>query len=116
MNPNKGLFDLYSTRLWPALVVLLLIAGLVSPHSGASSGALSGSTGSGPSTSGASTWDRMAPRGVSGTAHLCWHTANELNGCQDDTSSAMLFGTRTGTPTTCWFVEPLDDGESASCR
>lgn len=41
---------------------------------------------------------------------------SELDGCQDDTTSTMLFGTQFGTRTTCWFIEPLSDGEYPSCR
>jgi hypothetical protein len=117
VNPKKGFFDFYSTKLWPGAMAMLLVVRMLSPRAGTattSSPYSGGSTtiGSGSTVSGTST----TPLGATGTAHTCWYTGNELNGCQDDTSTAMLFGSPAGTRTTCWFVEPLGDGEYAKCR
>jgi hypothetical protein len=104
VNPKKGLFDFYSTKLWPAIIILSIVASAARP--------------SAPSNVSAGVRAPNANTVVAplGTAHQCWYTGTELNGCQDDTTFAMLFGTRTGTVTTCWFIEPLDYGETANCR
>jgi hypothetical protein len=103
-NPKRGFLDLY-TKAWPVLVVAVLVIGAVQPPRGASATA--------PSTG--STGTSIGQPGVVGTAHTCWSDGTALNGCQDDGSAVMLFGQASGTRVTCWFVEPLAYGESASC-
>lgn len=92
-NPKRGFFDGY-LKLWALAAVAIVVISVAVPR-----------TKSIP----------PAPSGVSGTAHLCWATGGTLEGCQDDTTSAMLFGDRTGTEAVCYFIEPLLEGQSASC-
>lgn len=98
-NPNRGAFDGY-TKVWPFLAAGALAIALVQS----------------PSTSDSGLPSRQAPAGFDGTAHTCWVSSETLNGCQDDYSTLMLFGTKSGTATTCYFVEPLSEGEAASCE
>jgi hypothetical protein len=112
-NPKRGFFDFYSTKLWPAAMALLLVSGGISS---AMKGTTAPSAAVPPFANGSSVSRPVTPVGASGTAHTCWYSGDELNGCQDDTSSLMLFGTQSGLRTTCWVVEPLGDGEYASCR
>jgi hypothetical protein len=113
VNPTKGFFDFYSTKLWPGAVVLILVAGMLSPRTPGTSG-IGTTSGSNPSW----TTPTLAPArpAAAGTAHRCWYTGSALNGCQDDTTSTMLFGSQIGLVTTCWFEEPLDNGEYANCQ
>jgi len=108
VNPKRGFFDAY-LKAWPVMVGLLVVSSYFShPSPGASAGSSSG--GSGTTTS------FNTPRPVTGTAHTCWGLGNTVNGCRDDSTSAMLFGEATGRQVTCWFVEPWLDGQTASCR
>jgi hypothetical protein len=108
-NPKRGFFDFYSTKLWPAAIVLLLVAG------GIGSAMKEPVTG-GPAPARVGNGSLVnVPVGATGTAHTCWYTGDTLNGCQDDTSLTMLFGNKSGTQTTCWFDEPLGRDEYASC-
>jgi hypothetical protein len=117
-NPKKGPFDFYSTKLWPGAVVLLVVMGLVNPSSSTADSAGTptapgyGSTISQPGTNPFS----QPANQPAGTMHRCWYTTAGLEGCQDDTTSSMLFGSQTGTSTYCWFTEPLDYGETANCE
>jgi len=109
-NPKKGPFDFYSTKLWPGAIVLLIVMGLANPSS-----STAGSAGTRTSPGSGSTLSQPV-NAPAGTMHRCWYTSAGLEGCQDDTSATMLFGTQTGTATYCWFYEPLDYGETARCN
>jgi hypothetical protein len=104
-NPKRGFFDFY-TKAWAALVVVILVAGALQPPR---------STATGTSSSGTFGNAPVVPA-VAGTAHRCWYTGSTLNGCQTSLGTAMLFGSSSGIATTCWFVEPLRDGQSANCN
>jgi hypothetical protein len=104
-NPKRGFFDAY-LKVWPILAALVLVVSILQPRP------TTDTTGSGnfgfPAT----------PNSVntpSGTAHTCWASGSEINGCMSSDGSAMLFGDTSGTRTTCWFIEPLLPNQSARC-
>jgi hypothetical protein len=102
-NPRRGFFDGY-LKFWAVAAAAVLVLGMVGPHST-------------PTPSYSSPYSApIIPANVSGTAHACWYSGTTLNGCEDDTSGAMLFGTQSGLMTTCYFVEPLLEGQLAQCR
>lgn len=99
-NPKRGFFDFY-LKAWPVIALIVVILSATQPQA---------------STSGAPRGANPPPLTSIGTAHVCWESANSLVGCQDDTTAAMLFGTKGGRQVICTFVEPLRDGQYASCR
>jgi hypothetical protein len=95
VNPKRGFFDLY-LKAWPALVVALIVIGMVSPSSRAST-ASSTVPASGLSTVGSS---------AQGASHVCWEaTDGSVTGCRLADGSVM--GTTTSHVITCYFNEPL---------
>jgi len=102
-NPKRGFFDAY-LKVWIAVAVISMAAsGLQTPRT--------------PSPTTSSVIGRPAYQTTTfGTAHVCWSTGTTLNGCRDDNSAAMLFGSPVGTVVTCTFAEPLLAGQSARCR
>lgn len=104
INPRRGAFDLY-TKVWPILATMILVAviaggGLAPPS---------------PSPASSSTYGPVAGPQSVGAAHTCWASGTTLNGCLDTDSTSMMFGTQTGTETTCYFdVAPVDGG-SVQC-
>ena len=102
-NPHQGVFGWY-VKLWPVLVGAVLVLGAVSGKS-------SPSTTSPP-------FNYPTAQTLSGDAHTCWLSASgEIVACRSKDGLRMLFGTQPNTlPHTCWFVEPLLQGEYARCR
>ncbi len=82
VNPDKGGAD-KALKLWPvavvALVVIVGIAGALGP--------------------------KPSPSPGKPTAHVCYAQDNFINGCKYD--DGTIEGEALGTPTTCYFAEPL---------
>lgn len=107
LNPHRGPFDFYA-KVWPVLAAAILLFALATSQPAP------------PMTSavnnpGVATAAPFAPA-VVGDAHRCWINYRGIAGCSTIDGSAMLFGTATGTPETCYFTEPLLEGQSARCH
>ena len=97
VNPKRGPWDLY-LKAWPVAIAALMLIGAVTPHTTA------------PGT----------PAGLSqpainssyyGPAHQCWEaTDGSINGCR--MTGGSIYGTASGTATTCYFYEPLPTGDT----
>jgi hypothetical protein len=106
-NPKRGFFDAY-LKVW---IAIALISMSVSWFQSATRDTAASTSSTTPAIA------APAFQATSfGTSHVCWSSGSTLNGCRDDTSSAMLFGTPTGVVVTCFFVEPLLAGQTARCR
>lgn len=103
-NPHQGMFGWY-VKVWPVLVAAVLVIGAVSGKSS-------------PSTTTNAPFNYPTAPTLSGDAHTCWLSASgEIVACRSKDGSTMLFGTEQLTLAhTCYFVEPLLEGESARCR
>jgi hypothetical protein len=103
-NPHQGPFGWY-VKLWPVLVVALLVIGAVSGKSS-------------PSTTMSPPFSYPTAQSLLGDAHTCWLSASgEIVACRSKGGATMLFGTPQLTLShTCYFVEPLLEGQSAMCR
>lgn len=87
-NPKRSGWNLY-LMLYPVLVVVLVAA--------------------------VAFWPRSTPAPPPRTAHDCWLAAGQLSGCK--MFDGTVVGEAAGSPTTCYFVEPLPTGDySLSCR
>jgi len=87
-NPKRSGWNLY-LKLYPVLVVVLVAA--------------------------VAFWPRTTPTPPPRTAHDCWLAAGQLNGCKMFDGSVV--GEAAGSPTTCYFIEPLPTGDySLSCK
>lgn len=82
VNPNKGGAD-KALKLWP--VAIILIVGVIG---------IAGALGPKP-----------APSPSKPTAHTCYAQETFINGCRYD--NGTMEGDPVGTPTTCYFSEPL---------
>jgi hypothetical protein len=100
VNPNRGIFDVY-LKAWPVLAAIVLAIALANSSSSSASTYPNGGN-----------YDYSTP---TGQTHTCWTSAGTINGCQSS-SGGWLFGSQTGTLTTCYFDEPLLPGASAKCR
>jgi hypothetical protein len=97
-NGKRGFHDAY-LKVWPVLVAIFLVHAAVTPSP----------------TSGSPGAQKPFLVSDSATAHICWGTDNGIVGCQDDTTTVMLFGTKSGRQITCFFAEPLPEGETVIC-
>jgi hypothetical protein len=96
-NRTRGFFEGY-LKVWPVLATIVLVhAVLIQPPPGSHEAKM----------------PFLVPDGA--TAHSCWGTDGGLVGCQDDTTTVMLFGTKSGRPMTCYFAEPFLESQSALC-
>jgi hypothetical protein len=107
VNRDRGPFDKY-LKVWPFLAGAVLIFGMAQPPRPVSS-----TQGVYPPPV---TNQNQAPAGAVGNAHTCWAVSGTIYGCRRTGSTTMLFGTTTGAQVTCWFYEPLQPNQYASCR
>ena len=88
-NPKRSAWNVY-LKLWPVLVVVLIAA--------------------------IAFWPRSVEAPPPRTAHDCWIASDgSLAGCR--MFDGTMLGDAIGSPTTCYFVEPLPSGDyRLSCR
>jgi hypothetical protein len=98
--PKRGLFDFY-TKAWPVLFAALAILGSLQPSRPADPSGIGNSS--------------RADTTLLATAHECWGDGEWVNGCVAS-NGTTLFGTRTGSPYTCYFAEPVTPQMTMSCK
>jgi hypothetical protein len=85
VNPKRGGWDLY-LKAWPMIVAALIAIGALAPRTAPSQAA-----------------SHSAP-------HQCWEAADgSITGCR--MADGTVEGETTGTPTTCFFDEPLPSAD-----